>query len=44
MRDRDEFNFSVGIQFGGAPLPEVRSALAVPTREQHRRNRESSAA
>ncbi|MFF0746678.1 B12-binding domain-containing radical SAM protein [Streptomyces sp. NPDC004111] len=44
MRARDEFNFSVGIQFGGTPLPEVRSALAMLTREQHHRNRESSAA
>lgn len=24
MRQRDEFDFSVGIQFGGTPLPEVR--------------------
>ncbi|MCX5064201.1 B12-binding domain-containing radical SAM protein [Streptomyces sp. NBC_00201] len=38
MRQRDEFNFSVGIQFGDVPLPEVRSTLAMLTREQHERN------
>lgn len=38
MRQRDEFNFSVGIQFGDVPLTRVRSALATLTREQHERN------
>ncbi|MFE3638163.1 B12-binding domain-containing radical SAM protein [Streptomyces sp. NPDC059168] len=38
MRQRDEFNFSVGIQFGDVPLEEVRSTLATLTREQHERN------
>ncbi|MFD5781718.1 B12-binding domain-containing radical SAM protein [Streptomyces sp. NPDC126933] len=38
MRQRDEFNFSVGIQFGDVPLGEVRSTLATLTREQHERN------
>lgn len=38
MRQRDEFNFSVGIQFGDVPLYEVRSTLAMLTREQHERN------
>ncbi|MGV9567840.1 B12-binding domain-containing radical SAM protein [Streptomyces sp. NPDC003480] len=38
MRQRDEFNFSVGIQFGDVPLHEVRSTLAMLTREQHERN------
>lgn len=38
MRQRDEFNFSVGIQFAGTPLPELRAALAQISREQHDRN------
>ncbi len=38
MRQRDEFNFSVGIQFGSVPLAEIRSTLAMLTREQHERN------
>ncbi|MFE6018668.1 B12-binding domain-containing radical SAM protein [Streptomyces sp. NPDC056441] len=38
MRQRDEFNFSVGIQFGDVPLAKVRSTLATLTREQHQRN------
>ncbi|MER7141168.1 MULTISPECIES: B12-binding domain-containing radical SAM protein [Streptomyces] len=38
MRQRDEFNFSVGVQFGDVPLAEVRSTLATLTREQHQRN------
>ncbi|MFD7663529.1 B12-binding domain-containing radical SAM protein [Streptomyces sp. NPDC059788] len=37
MRARDEFNFSVGIQFGGVPLPSLRTSLAALTREQHAR-------
>lgn len=39
MRQRDEFNFSVGIQFGTVPLPRLRATLAELTREQHDRNR-----
>lgn len=38
MRQRDEFNFSVGVQFGDVPLGQVRAALAKLTREQHERN------
>jgi hypothetical protein len=38
MRQRDEFNFSVGIQFGEVPLADIRSTLAMLTREQHQRN------
>ncbi|MEE1740189.1 radical SAM protein [Streptomyces sp. BE147] len=38
MRQRDEFNFSVGIQFGDVPLTEVRTILAALTREQHQRS------
>lgn len=38
MRQRDEFNFSVGIQFGDVPLQRIRSTLATLTREQHERN------
>ncbi|MFF4693412.1 B12-binding domain-containing radical SAM protein [Streptomyces sp. NPDC001307] len=44
MRQRDEFNFSVGIQFGDVPLPEVRSTLAMLTREQHERNQAETGA
>ncbi|MFI5686804.1 B12-binding domain-containing radical SAM protein [Streptomyces sp. NPDC051636] len=39
MRARDEFNFSVGVQFGAVPLPKLRATLANLTREQHDRNR-----
>ncbi|PNV30892.1 B12-binding domain-containing radical SAM protein [Streptomyces sp. DH-12] len=39
MRQRDEFNFSVGIQFGDVPLEEIRATLALLTREQYERNR-----
>ncbi|MEU3982788.1 radical SAM protein [Streptomyces sp. NPDC026672] len=35
MRARDEFNFSVGIQFADTPLAVLRSHLADLTREQH---------
>ncbi|MET9595652.1 radical SAM protein [Streptomyces sp. NPDC006516] len=44
MRQRDEFNFSVGIQFGDVPLAEVRSTLAALTREQHQRNQTAQGA
>ncbi|MFI6285924.1 B12-binding domain-containing radical SAM protein [Streptomyces sp. NPDC051018] len=44
MRQRDEFNFSVGIQFGDVPLATVRSTLATLTREQHQRNQPSQEA
>ena len=33
--DRDEFNFSTGIQFGEVPVPEIRRSLAAIMREQH---------
>ncbi|WP_245703585.1 B12-binding domain-containing radical SAM protein [Streptomyces lushanensis] len=38
MRQRDEFNFSVGIQFGDVPLQRIRATPAMLTREQHDRN------
>jgi radical SAM superfamily enzyme YgiQ (UPF0313 family) len=38
MRGRDEFNFSVGIQFGGVPVSEVRRHLAELTWEQYARS------
>jgi radical SAM superfamily enzyme YgiQ (UPF0313 family) len=41
MRSRDEFNFSVNIQFGEATIGEVRSRLVELSREQHRRNARS---
>ncbi|KOT62931.1 MULTISPECIES: B12-binding domain-containing radical SAM protein [Streptomyces] len=44
MRARDEFNFSVGIQFGGVPLPRLRTSLAALTREQHARTHPELAA
>ncbi|MER5853816.1 radical SAM protein [Streptomyces sp. NPDC002012] len=44
MRQRDEFNFSVGIQFGDVPLAKVRSTLATLTREQHQRNQNTQGA
>jgi radical SAM superfamily enzyme YgiQ (UPF0313 family) len=37
MRGRDEFNFSVGVQFGGAPIADVRRHLIELSREQHQR-------
>jgi radical SAM superfamily enzyme YgiQ (UPF0313 family) len=37
MRGRDEFNFSVNIQFGEADLSMVRSQLVALSREQHDR-------
>ncbi|MFF9221865.1 B12-binding domain-containing radical SAM protein [Streptomyces viridosporus] len=44
MRQRDEFNFSVGIQFGEVPLQRIRSTLAMLTREQHERNQSGQGA
>ena len=43
MRARDEFNFSVGIQFSGTELSELRRALSSITREQHSRTEGASA-
>ncbi|WP_261566954.1 B12-binding domain-containing radical SAM protein [Frankia gtarii] len=37
MRGRDEFNFSVNLQFGEASVAEVRAALVTLSREQHAR-------
>ncbi|WP_322760943.1 B12-binding domain-containing radical SAM protein [Frankia sp. Cr2] len=37
MRGRDEFNFSVNLQFGEASVDEVRTALVELSREQHAR-------
>ncbi|GLY96557.1 radical SAM protein [Actinoplanes sp. NBRC 103695] len=37
MRGRDEFNFSVGIQFGDVPVEQVRHHLADLSRAQHAR-------
>jgi radical SAM superfamily enzyme YgiQ (UPF0313 family) len=41
MRSRDEFNFSVNIQFGEATINEVRDRLVELSREQHQRNARS---
>lgn len=38
MRGRDEFNFSVNIQFGKATVREVRDRLIELSREQYQRN------
>jgi radical SAM superfamily enzyme YgiQ (UPF0313 family) len=38
MRGRDEFNFSVGVQFGEATVDEVRAALVELSREQYARS------
>ena len=37
QRQRDEFNFTVGIQFGGVPLETMRTVLAQLANEQQRR-------
>lgn len=39
MRQRDEFNFSVGIQFGEPTITEIRRHLVDLSRRQHDRNR-----
>ena len=39
MRGRDEFNFSVNIQFGEASISEVRERLVELSREQYQRSR-----
>jgi anaerobic magnesium-protoporphyrin IX monomethyl ester cyclase len=39
MRQRDEFNFSVGIQFGEPTVDEVRVSLTQLSREQFDRSR-----
>jgi anaerobic magnesium-protoporphyrin IX monomethyl ester cyclase len=44
MRGRDEFNFSVGIQFGGVPVGEVRRHMAALSREQYDRTHGQRAA
>ena len=44
MRSRDEFNFSVGIQFGEAPVDEVRRHMADLSREQFARSNGRAAA
>jgi radical SAM superfamily enzyme YgiQ (UPF0313 family) len=38
MRQRDEFNFSVGIQFGEPTIDEIRQHLVALSRRQHERN------
>ena len=38
MRGRDEFNFSVNLQFGEATVDEVRRRLIELSRAQHERN------
>lgn len=35
--DRDEFNFSTGLQFGEVPVPEVRKNLSAIMAQQHHR-------
>ncbi|MDA8368948.1 MAG: radical SAM protein [Nocardiopsaceae bacterium] len=37
MRSRDEFNFSVNLQFGEPTLPQIRAALVDLTHQQHTR-------
>lgn len=44
MRGRDEFNFSVGIQFGEVPVGEVRRHMAILSREQYDRVKGQGAA
>ncbi|MEY9848295.1 anaerobic magnesium-protoporphyrin IX monomethyl ester cyclase [Streptacidiphilus sp. BW17] len=44
MRQRDEFAFSVGIQFSQTPLPDLRRHLADLAREQHARRHPAGAA
>lgn len=39
MRQRDEFNFSVGIQFGEPTITEIRQHLVDLSQRQHDRNR-----
>lgn len=41
MRGRDEFNFSVNIQFGEASVREIRERLTELSREQYQRSRAS---
>ncbi|GAA1218975.1 radical SAM protein [Kitasatospora nipponensis] len=41
MRGRDEFNFSVGIQFSASPLPVIRQHLADLSRQQYERTRQA---
>jgi radical SAM superfamily enzyme YgiQ (UPF0313 family) len=43
MRGRDEFNFSVNLQFGEATIDEVRACLAELSREQYERSRTAAA-
>ena len=38
MRGRDEFNFSVNIQFGEASVSEVRERMVELSREQYQRS------
>ncbi|MCO6005139.1 B12-binding domain-containing radical SAM protein [Actinoallomurus purpureus] len=42
MRQRDEFNFSVGIQFGEPTIAEIRQHLVDLSREQHARTGRST--
>jgi hypothetical protein len=39
MRQRDEFNFSVGVQFGEPTVDEIRASLTLLSREQLERSR-----
>ena len=39
MRNRDEFNFSVNLQFGESSIAEIRAALVELTHQQHVRSR-----
>jgi radical SAM superfamily enzyme YgiQ (UPF0313 family) len=43
MRGRDEFNFSVNIQFGEATVDEVRARLVELSRAQHERSQRTAA-
>ncbi|MDL4771234.1 B12-binding domain-containing radical SAM protein [Actinomadura xylanilytica] len=42
MRARDEFNFSVGLQFGEPTVAEIRAALVELTHQQHARSQEAA--
>lgn len=43
LRGRDEFNFSVGLQFSATPIPELHRHLAQLARQQHARTHSSGA-
>jgi anaerobic magnesium-protoporphyrin IX monomethyl ester cyclase len=44
MRERDEFNFTTGLQFSEAPIPELNRLLVSLSREQYHRSHPGAAA